>query len=116
MRATITIEVDLHVDATLGQMREIRSSLATALQRAPEVADVQHVHVSLELPKEQAWPKACGCGASYTREEFYALPYVGIQDDGTERAVLRNCRCRSTISALIPAGCIYAPLAKAASR
>ena len=42
--------------------------------------------------------KRCGCGRTYTLHEWRALKYVGILDDGVERAELRNCVCGSTIA------------------
>lgn len=39
--------------------------------------------------------KSCKCcGATYTREKFAALPYVGKMEDLT----LRNCACGSTLA------------------
>jgi hypothetical protein len=44
--------------------------------------------------------KACSaCGRGYTREEWLALPLVGIQPDlGGGSMELRNCVCRSTLA------------------
>ena len=42
--------------------------------------------------------KVCGCGLRYTLVEWGELKLVGVQDDGVERAELRNCRCGSTIA------------------
>lgn len=42
--------------------------------------------------------KRCGCGASFTLEEFQALPLLGFVGDLVERAELRNCpSCHSTL-------------------
>lgn len=44
--------------------------------------------------------KRCGCGASYSRSEWNALPFVGLQADGLGGSLeLRNCTaCSSTIA------------------
>ncbi len=48
-----------------------------------------------------AWPKACGCGRSYTEHEWNLLTYVGTMVDDAESCELRNCRCGSTIAQAI---------------
>lgn len=56
--------------------------------------------------------KSCACGRSFTREEWLALPFVGVGfydtdgDDGgpnddTEAHESRNCPCGSTLSRMI---------------
>lgn len=42
--------------------------------------------------------KACGCGRSYTRDQWHRLALVGIQlvDDEMGPLELRNCPCGST--------------------
>ena len=48
-----------------------------------------------------AWPKACGCGARYSREEWEALRTLGVQRDrdGNPEIELRNCAaCGSTLA------------------
>lgn len=42
--------------------------------------------------------KACGCGRTYTAEEWAALELVGIMADDVETIELRNCPCGSTIA------------------
>lgn len=52
------------------------------------------------------WPKQCGCGIEYTRDQWSGLACVGYQfvpgDEATREpptaAELRNCSCGSTIS------------------
>jgi hypothetical protein len=61
--------------------------------------------LSLNLTVCLAPPKVCACGASYTDDEFDALPYVGRMDeeeDGDQRLVLRNCTCHSTLAMVRP--------------
>ena len=45
--------------------------------------------------------KACGCGRSYSREQWGALDYAGTQDDGSEVVELRNCTCGSTLGVVV---------------
>lgn len=44
--------------------------------------------------------KTCACGKSYTREEWGALPSLGVMDDGdTGGLLLKNCTgCDSTMA------------------
>ena len=43
--------------------------------------------------------KTCGCGRTYTRDEWESLPFGGWMGDGDRDAQeLRHCACRSTIS------------------
>jgi hypothetical protein len=49
--------------------------------------------------------KTCACGASYTREAWGRLEYVGLQHDAGEHGEpceMRNCVCGSTISVELP--------------
>lgn len=45
-----------------------------------------------------AWPKACGCGRSYTEHEWSLLKFVGSMQDDDPPLELRNCACGSTIA------------------
>lgn len=47
------------------------------------------------------WPKACGCGRSYTEHEWSLLKYIGEMVDPEESCELRNCACGSTIAVAI---------------
>ncbi len=42
--------------------------------------------------------KTCGCGRSYTLEQWRKLPWVGEWKDEVETLELRNCVCKSTIA------------------
>lgn len=46
---------------------------------------------------EQPPPKVCGCGASYSPEEWRRLPLVGRQEADGHALTLRNCECGSTL-------------------
>lgn len=45
--------------------------------------------------------KKCGCGRCYTKSQWKALEYVGVQESETKKLIhsieLRNCICGSTI-------------------
>jgi hypothetical protein len=57
---------------------------------------------NLQIVAQEPIVKRCACGASYTREEWGRLVYVGEQDDGEEVAELRVCeRCDSTIAVFV---------------
>jgi hypothetical protein len=51
------------------------------------------------------WPKHCGCGASFTEEEW-EMAYVGVQRSGLADVPdleMRNCgRCSSTLATWVP--------------
>lgn len=45
------------------------------------------------------FPVACSCGRLYTKVQWRALPFVGLQVDSEETLELRNCTaCNSTQS------------------
>lgn len=44
--------------------------------------------------------KTCGCGRSYTQEEFDCLKYIGIQRCKSCSFTVRDCECGSAL--LIP--------------
>jgi len=52
-------------------------------------------------PMKQVF-KECGCGASYSKAEWGALEFVGVQDTEDHQyhylTEMRNCSCGSTIS------------------
>jgi hypothetical protein len=50
-----------------------------------------------------AWPKKCGCGRSYSAEEWLELPAGGRMALGDDEGEidLRHCVCESTISVLV---------------
>ena len=43
----------------------------------------------------------CSCGATYSENEWRALPLVGTMGDEAERLELRNCVCGSTRARVI---------------
>lgn len=52
-------------------------------------------------------PHVCACGATYTAEEWWALPFpasgVDLWDDGVVALRLRNCRkCGTTFAQVLP--------------
>lgn len=56
-----------------------------------------------DIGLEPSWPKACGCGCSYSASEWVALEYVGVMSDEVESLELRNCTCGSTVAQVIEA-------------
>lgn len=46
----------------------------------------------------------CGCGRSFTAQDWLDLYIVGVQESGTDYSMLdlRNCPCRSTIAIEVP--------------
>lgn len=53
--------------------------------------------------KGLTFPKKCGCGREYSRVTWSLLPFVGycdVEKEGDQLAEMRNCVCRSTLSAL----------------
>jgi hypothetical protein len=49
-----------------------------------------------------AWPRVCGCGRSYSAEQWRELVGAGRMDLGDGEAIdLRHCACKSTISVLV---------------
>ena len=56
-------------------------------------------------PKQETWPKKCGCGAVHTEEQWENLSYVGIQHSGLDDfpdLEMRNCTCGSTMAIVVP--------------
>jgi hypothetical protein len=45
--------------------------------------------------------KTCGCGRTYDRADWLALPLVGYMDDSVECLELRNCPCGNTLAIVI---------------
>ena len=54
----------------------------------------------------ETWPKKCGCGESFTEEQWEKLNYVGLQKSGIDNypdLELRNCgHCKSTLAIVVP--------------
>jgi len=46
--------------------------------------------------------KVCQCGASFTREQWGRLDYVGAQVDEVEALELRLCTCGTTLAVSVP--------------
>lgn len=42
--------------------------------------------------------RSCGCGLSFTVEEWVLLPLIGEMGDEIETVELRNCHCGSTLA------------------
>lgn len=47
------------------------------------------------------WPKKCGCGRVYTREEWNQLPIGYEQHDVFGRHEGRHCSCGSTLQVVL---------------
>jgi hypothetical protein len=45
------------------------------------------------------WPKHCGCGSTYSREEWAKLPYLARWEiEGGPTHELRHCHCQTTLA------------------
>jgi len=66
------------------------------------VAISDPVDDTIPAPTLAAEPfKTCTCGASYTREGWAALDYVGPQVDDVEALELRLCICGTTLAVVV---------------
>jgi hypothetical protein len=55
-----------------------------------------------EIIEDAGLVRACGCGRTYTREEWDALPALGIETYGHRTLDHRQCACGSTLA--LPVG------------
>jgi len=55
------------------------------------------------IPHPRATAARCGCGATYTIDQWSRLRYVGEMGDGDGGVLeLRDCRCGSTLARPVP--------------
>ncbi len=74
--------------------------MSTAAQQAMDDPEARELFI-------ESWPKVCGCGQSFTEEQWEELQYCGVQKVpptfGMPDMELRNCsRCSSTMAISVP--------------
>ena len=53
----------------------------------------------MESGPRGVWPKTCGCGRTWTREQWRDLPFVARTPDHEGGLLeMRTCMCRSTLA------------------